>query len=98
MKKLKQKELAERLGISKSYLSMILSGQRIPNPELAERLSSLEVHNFEAKYPLARRRSTAELLPFLFWCRGPESNWGHADFQSAALPTELPRHREYCSC
>ena len=25
-------------------------------------------------------------------CRGPESNWGHADFQSAALPTELPRH------
>ena len=30
---------------------------------------------------------------FNFWCRGPESNWGHADFQSAALPTELPRHR-----
>ncbi len=26
-------------------------------------------------------------------CRGPESNWGHADFQSAALPTELPRRR-----
>ena len=25
------------------------------------------------------------------WCRGPELNWGHADFQSAALPTELPR-------
>ena len=24
-------------------------------------------------------------------CRGPESNWGHADFQSAALPPELPR-------
>jgi hypothetical protein len=26
------------------------------------------------------------------WCRGPESNWGHEDFQSTALPTELPRH------
>jgi hypothetical protein len=26
------------------------------------------------------------------WCRDPESNWGHADFQSAALPTELSRH------
>jgi DNA-directed RNA polymerase specialized sigma24 family protein len=23
--------------------------------------------------------------------RGPESNWGHHDFQSCALPTELPR-------
>ena len=31
--------------------------------------------------------STLEAL----WCRGPELNWGHADFQSAALPTELPR-------
>ena len=28
------------------------------------------------------------------WCRGPESNWGHADFQSAALPSELPRHTD----
>ena len=25
-------------------------------------------------------------------CRGPESNWGHVDFQSTALPSELPRH------
>ena len=25
------------------------------------------------------------------WCLRPESNWRHADFQSAALPTELPR-------
>src|SRR5262245_10678090 len=25
------------------------------------------------------------------WCRGPESNWRHYDFQSYALPTELPR-------
>ena|GEM_PF-3330423 len=26
------------------------------------------------------------------WWRGPELNWGHEDFQSTALPTELPRH------
>ncbi len=25
------------------------------------------------------------------WCRDPESNWGHVDFQSTALPTELSR-------
>ena len=24
------------------------------------------------------------------WCHRPELNWRHADFQSAALPTELP--------
>ena len=43
---------------------------------------------------LARRCSTAELLPpitSIWWLR-PESNWRHADFQSAALPTELPSH------
>lgn len=27
------------------------------------------------------------------WWRPPESNWGHRDFQSLALPTELERHR-----
>ena len=27
-------------------------------------------------------------------CRGPESNWGHRNFQSRALPTELPRQTE----
>ncbi len=42
---------------------------------------------------LARRHSTTELLPPVpgEWCRGPESDWGHLDFQSSALPTELPR-------
>gem|GEM_PF-5321461 len=27
------------------------------------------------------------------WCRDPESNWGHVDFQSTALPTELSRRK-----
>ena len=26
------------------------------------------------------------------WCRVAESNHGHGDFQSPALPTELTRH------
>ena len=26
------------------------------------------------------------------WCPRPESNWRHTDFQSVALPTELPGH------
>ena len=52
---MKQVELAQRLGISKSYLSMILSGQRKGSPELMRRLSSLKVHNFEASLSLRGR-------------------------------------------
>ena len=29
------------------------------------------------------------------WCPGAESNHGHADFQSAALPSELPGHTRF---
>ena len=28
------------------------------------------------------------------WCPGTESNRGHGDFQSPALPTELPGHHK----
>ncbi len=28
------------------------------------------------------------------WCRDQESNQGHTDFQSVALPTELSRRKE----
>jgi hypothetical protein len=40
--------------------------------------------------------------PGIRWCREPESNWRHRDFQSRALPTELsrrdlrPRTRSRC--
>ena len=44
---MKQVELAKQLGISKSYLSMMMSGQRKASPEFMRKLSSLEVHNFE---------------------------------------------------
>ncbi len=52
---MKQVELAQQLGISKSYLSMVLSGKRTPDTELARKLSSLEVHNFEARFSLRGR-------------------------------------------
>jgi transcriptional regulator with XRE-family HTH domain len=55
MRKLNQTQVAREAGISKSYLSMILSGQRTPNPELAEKLSSLGVVNSEAKFSLRGR-------------------------------------------
>ena len=46
---------------------------------------------FELATPsLARRCSTTELFPQI-WCLSTESNCGHKDFQSFALPTELPR-------
>ena len=33
------------------------------------------------------------------WCPGADSNHRHADFQSAALPTELPGHwQAYITC
>jgi hypothetical protein len=65
--------------------SMLYTGQM----SFLERKTGLE----PATLALARRCSTAELLP-LVWCRRPELNWRHADFQSAALPTELPRHAQ----
>ena len=38
--------------------------------------------------PLSYFRLSSRVI---VWWRDPESNWGHADFQSAALPTELSR-------
>ncbi len=62
---MKQVELAQQLGISKSYLSMILSGQRIPNPELARKISSLEVHKTEVVSPCKEGALPTELQPHL---------------------------------
>ncbi len=61
---MKQVELAQQLGISKSYLSMILSGQRTPNPELARKLSSLGVHKFEPSSSLRGSRPTTRRPAF----------------------------------
>ena len=51
-----------------------------------ERKTRLEL----ATPTLARWCSTTELLPQNNWCSGTESNRRHGDFQSPALPTELP--------
>jgi transcriptional regulator with XRE-family HTH domain len=52
MKKLKQSQLAKELGISKSYLSMILSGQRQCPPELVVKLQSIPgVHKVVKNQP-----------------------------------------------
>lgn len=51
---MKQVKLAQQLGVSKSYLSMILSGQRKCPPELAQELGSLGVVNFKAGLLLKR--------------------------------------------
>ena len=60
---MKQSELAKELRISKSYLSMILSGKRTPNKELARKISSQNVHKTEAKYPCKGGALPAELQP-----------------------------------
>ncbi len=38
--------------------------------------------------------------PIRGWCREPDSNWRHRDFQSRALPTELsrPEHKTVIGC
>ena len=53
---MKQIEVAKKLGISKSYLSMILSGQRIPNSKLLRELNSLGMVNFKANFSLRGTR------------------------------------------
>ena len=47
----------------------------------------------EIPYDLVAERSEADQrnLTFPYWCRGAGSNRRHQDFQSCALPTELPR-------
>ena len=54
-------------------------------PPYMERKTRLEL----ATPTLARWCSTTELLPH-WWCSGTELNRRHGDFQSPALPTELP--------
>ena len=43
--------------------------------------------------PVRAPASRSEPPRALPWWRSPGSNRGHADFQSAALPAELPRRR-----
>ena len=45
--------------------------------------------------PLSHTSKCANHINYMIsWCRGAESNHRHRDFQSLALPTELPRHKK----
>ena len=45
------------------------------------------------KEPLKKSKKNTQLSVYFFtWCLFAESNHGHRDFQSLALPTELNRH------
>ena len=46
----------------------------------------------------ARKKANRERLTFIYWWPGAESNCRHADFQSAALPTELPGRAPVAVC
>jgi hypothetical protein len=66
-------------------------------PPVASRSHSLKAHKRapKAKRPITFSGDGASK----FWWPGTESNHRHADFQSAALPTELPgqQRRKYSS-
>jgi len=66
MKKLNQAKIAQRLGISKSYFSMILSGQRKASPELVGKLQAIpgvhKVVNFPLQEVLPKQRVVSSNL------------------------------------
>ena len=45
----------------------------------------------QLKKTLTKKNLKYNLRFFRIWWRDPGSNWGHTDFQSVALPTELSR-------
>ena len=60
------------------------AGLRMSDPGGFDRRTLMETHRNRSDH---RNRTIAGK-----WCPGAESNHRHADFQSAALPTELPGH------
>ncbi len=65
---MKQVELAQRLGVSKAYISMVMSGKKQPSKYIAEGLNRLGVNqetvNFEAKKSiLSHARLPVPTLP-----------------------------------
>jgi len=65
---MKQVELAQQLGVSKAYISMVISGKKKPSKYIAEGLNRLGVNqetvNFEAKKSiLSHARLPVPTLP-----------------------------------
>ncbi len=75
---LTDRELSQRLKISRRTLQDYRNNGKLPKPNGA--------------IEKAKKRLREKSLSFLLWCH-QESNRGHKDFQSFALPTELWHHR-----
>ena len=66
---MRQVELAQRLGVSKAYISMVLSGKKKPSKQVATRLKRMGIEvnsqvNFEAgKGILSHARLPVPTLP-----------------------------------
>jgi len=64
-----QTELAKQLGVSKAYVSMVLSGRKKPSKQIATKLKMMDTEvnfqvNFEAKNPiLSHARLPIPTLP-----------------------------------
>jgi transcriptional regulator with XRE-family HTH domain len=86
MQRLQQNQIAKELGISKSYLSMILSGKRQAPPQLIEKLQAIPgVHNL-VNFSIVRSASQAR-------SRGFESHHPLHVYQSI-----FPQNYLYTSC
>ncbi len=68
---MKQVDLAKQLGVSKAYVSMVLSGKKKPSKQIATRLKRMGIEvnsqvNFEAKSPiLSHARLPIPTLPHM---------------------------------
>ena len=66
---MKQVDLAKQLGVSKAYVSMVLSGKKKPSKQIATRLKRMGIEvnsqvNFEARNPiLSHARLPIPTLP-----------------------------------
>ena len=77
----------------KINLSQVFAGQTVGIKKVDDHLDEPIANPFGWKSAYVsgtNRHPYAQNGPLKAWCPGAESNHRHADFQSAALPTELP--------
>ena len=75
---------------TKKYLS-----ENGMNNEQIEAMIAYDKRNHLNERNQSIKKKTYELSRKSFWCLFTESNHGHRDFQSLALPTELNRHIKF---
>jgi len=64
MRRKTQKEIAQELGISKCYLSLILSGKRNASPEMIQKLQAVQGIHKVCNFSLLRCNSQARSRGF----------------------------------